>query len=107
MNKVINYFSEIPFKKLVLFNFLFGLLLGFPFMIGTIILTFSKSLWGFFIIVLSILIIIGLNILLNKKTKNRVKDYNVYQKLFATFLFLGFGMFSISQLSFLFMSIKA
>ena len=37
------FFSEMPLKRLLILNFLIGISIGFPFMIGTIMLTFGKN----------------------------------------------------------------
>lgn len=100
------FFSEMPLKRLLVLNFLIGISIGFPFMIGTIMLTFGKNFCGLLVMLICILFALFVNGLCYKKCKNKVSDKNVYSKLIYTFLFLGLGMICIMEIAFLFMSIK-
>ena len=82
------FFSEMPLKRLLILNFLIGISIGFPFMIGTIMLTFGKNICGLLVMLICILFALFVN------------------ELSYTFLFLGFGMICIMEISFLFMNIK-
>ena len=100
------FFSEMPLKKLLLLNFLIGISIGFPFMIGTIMLTFGKNTCGLLVMLICVLFALFVNGLCYKKCKNKVSEKNIYSKLIYTFLFLGLGMICIMEISFLFMNIK-